>query len=851
MNNPENQVYPPKIAHWILKRTISRDIQYGALGDFEEIYEQTVLEKGELQAKLWFWMETLKSLPPFIRDLFFWRLSMLKNYLKITLRNIKKNKVHYFINIVGLSVGLAVFIFIASFVLNEINHDKFHKNLNRIYQIGTGWHNGTSGPMAVLLKSNFPEIQSSVRFRYSYGSKIYRKSGKNFKIERVYYVDPDFLRVFSFPLIKGNSETALNEPLSLVLTRSEAEKIFDQENPLGKIVNYEEKDLMVTAVIEDVPQNSTIQFNALLSFKALEQINPAQTSSWGNLLFQTYFLIAEVPDASELEKRMSQFMYSRYAGYENWQQSRKERVEFSLRPLSSLYFDIDRGGNYIHGNIQNIKIFSVVAFFVLCLALINFINLSTATASVRFKEVGVRKVLGSSRTQLLKQFLFESIFLSLSASLIALLLFGLTKAKFFQIIGKQIDFSYLINPEGMALFILFIILIGFISGIYPALFLSSFQPAAVLREGKRKGARGGFFRRVMAVVQFAVSVVLIIGTLTVGNQLKFMQNKDLGFNQDQILWFELNDTSMKHAGVLKQRLASDPNVLGVATTNFTKPGIWSKWDLEWQEKQMDVNVFLVDPDYIKTMGLEIVEGRNFLTRSEKGRAFIFNESAVKEFGMESPIGEVIGGSSLVGVVKDFHYRSLHQKIGPLLLVYEQDFYKIFNVKISMDNVEGAIKSIRSIFNDVLPDAALEYHFYDESFDALYHREKKFEQLFAYFSLFAIFIACLGLFGLASFLVEKKTKEIGIRKILGASVVNMLFFLSKEFMKWVLLASLFAWPVAYYAMHKWLGNFAYRTGMHLWIFITASLSVVVIAFLTISSKAVKAAYSDPVDSLRYE
>jgi putative ABC transport system permease protein len=259
--------------------------------------------------------------------------------------------------------------------------------------------------------------------------------------------------------------------------------------------------------------------------------------------------------------------------------------------LSSLYFDIDRGGNYIHGNIQNIKIFSVVAFFVLCLALINFINLSTATASVRYKEVGIRKVLGSLRTQLLKQFLFESIFLILSAAFIALLLVGFTKSRFFQIIGKHIGFSYLINPEMLAFFILFILLIGFISGIYPALFLSSFQPAKVLREGEMKGAKGGLFRKVMAVVQFAVSVVLIIGTFTVRSQLKFIQNKDLGFNQDQILWFELNDSSMKNARILKQRLASNPNVLSVATTNFTKPGIWSKWDLEWQEKQMDVNVF--------------------------------------------------------------------------------------------------------------------------------------------------------------------------------------------------------------------------------------------------------------------
>ena len=494
MNHPKKQIRPPKIAHWILKRTISRNIQYGAMGDFEEIYERTFLEEGDFRAKCWFWLETLKSLPSFIRDSFFWRLSMLNNYFKTTLRNMKKNRAHYFINIAGLSVGLAVFIFIASFVLNEINHDQFHKNLDRIYQIGTGWHNGTPGPMAELLKSNFPEVQSSVRFRYNYGSKIYKKSGRNFKIERVYFVDPAFFKVFSFPVIHGNAESALKEPYSLVLTQSEAKKVFGEENPVGNTVNYETRDLTVTAVVEDIPSNSTIQFNALLSFKALEQINPAQTSSWDNSLFQTYLLIAESHNASDLEKKMSQFMYARYGGYDNWPQSRKDRVEFSLRPLGSLYFDMDRGGKFIHGNIQNVTIFSVVAFFVLCIALINFVNLSTATASVRFKEVGIRKVLGSSRIQLLKQFLFESIFLSLGASILAFLLVSLTKERLIQLIGKSINFTYLFNPVVLAFFLLFILLIGFISGIYPALFLSSFQPANVLRERENKGAKGGFFR---------------------------------------------------------------------------------------------------------------------------------------------------------------------------------------------------------------------------------------------------------------------------------------------------------------------------------------------------------------------
>jgi putative ABC transport system permease protein len=841
----------PRIANWLLRKTISRKIQDGALGDFDEIFSGLVEKKGPFQARLWYWGQAIKSFPSFLYDSIYWRMSMLKNYFKITLRNIQKNKLHYFINISGLSIGLAVFIFIASYVLNEINHDGQHANRDRIYQIGTGDHNGSPGPMAELLKSQFPEIMRTVRFRYNYGAGNFKYQGKNYKIERSYFVDPTIFEVFSFPVLRGSPETALDSPFSIVLTKSEAEKIFGSEDPLEKVLSIEGQDLKVTAVIEDVPQNSTIQFQSLLSFKTLERINPKLANNWGSYLFQTYILLPEAHDAAEVESKLGQFMYSRYTGYGQWPQSRRDQVKFSLRPFKSLYFDEDRGGAMLHGNIQNVTVFTAVAFFVLCIALINFINLSTATASIRGREVGIRKVLGTSRGQLIRQFLTESVFLIFISATAAIILVILTKGRFFGLIGKQIEFGYLVSPFIFLVFILAAVFIGLISGLYPAIYLSAFQPADVLQGKTRKGSKGGIFKKALIIVQFTISIVLIIGTFVVGRQLEFIRNRDLGFDKNQVLWFEVNETLQKEMNVLKAKLREHLGVEQVATSNYTKPGIRSMWGQNWKDKQMDLDVFLVDSDYIETMGLDIVEGRNFLSESDKGRAYILNESAVKEFEMDSPVGEIVGRNTVVGVVKDFHFRSLHHEIGPLLLAYQSDANPIVNIRISKENISQSVAEIKKTFDELAPGEPFDYYFFDESFDALYQRERQFEQLFLSFSVLAILIACLGLFGLAAFMAEQRTKEIGIRKVLGASTGNVMLLLSKEFVKWVVLANVIAWPIAYYAMTKWLSNFAYRSDMEIWIFVVSGLFALLIAIITVSTKALKAAVANPVDSLRYE
>ncbi len=841
----------PGSAEWILKHSISGEIRDRAIGDFEEIYLQLTQERNRLYAGRWIWLQVLKSLPVFLKDAFDWRLSMFTNYLKMIFRNILRNKIHYFINIAGLSIGMALFIFIAAFVLNELRHDRGHGNLNRIYQIGSGWHNGTPEPMAELLRERFPEVLRTVRFRYNFGSDNYRYKDKNFKIQRSYFVDPAVFEVFSFPMVRGNPAAALQSPYSMVLTHSAAESMFGEIDPVGEVVHYDACDLTVAGVIDDIPQNYTIQFDALISLETLMQLKPHLVGNWSSSLFQTYLLLPENHEHAATEAKMSQFMYGNYPGYEQWSPSRRDQVRFSLRPLTSLYFDRDRGGSLYHGNFQNITIFSLVAFFVLCVALFNFINLSTAAALSRRMEVGIRKVLGSRRSQLLKRFLFESIFLTAGASLIAWVMVGLLRGRFFTLIGKSIDFRTFLSPAPVLGFLVFVLFVGCAAGLYPAFYLSAFQPSDILRGGKRKRAGGDRFRKVLTIAQFAISIILIIGTFTVGRQLDFIRNRDLGFNKDQILWMELDDSSVGRAELLKSRLSSEPSVAGVGLTDFTKPGVWSIWSIPWKENKVDMDVFVVDPEYVETMGLEIVAGRDFHRESDKGRAFILNQAAVRKLGIESPIGEKIDEATLVGVVKDFNFRSLHQEISPLVLFYERDAYPIVNIRLAPGNMERAIGEIRRVWNEVLPGSVFEYHFFDESYDALYNRERKFEQLFTVFSVFAVIIACMGLFGLASFMAERRTKEIGIRKVLGASGSGIVFLLTRDFAGLVILANAVAWPAAYLVMNRWLANFAYSVRVELWLFPAAGMIALLVALLTIGFKAVVAAASDPVDSLRFE
>jgi putative ABC transport system permease protein len=842
---------PPKVAEWILKRSISKSIRSRALGDFEEIYYRTAAEKGRFRAWVGYWAQAANSLPSFFKDSLYWSLGMFKNYFKLTVRSIQKHKLHSTINILSLSLGMTVFLFITAFILSEVRHDRFHENFDRIYQIGTSFHNGTPALLAERLKSRFPEIRKIARFRFNYNKNLFVCDGIPYTIKRSYFVDPDVFDIFTFSFIEGNKATALGDPHSIVLTESEAKRIFGTKSPVGKILRTSGEDLLVTAVVADLPGNSHIKFDALLPIQSLGLISREIFFSWKNPVFQTFFLLKGEFDLTRFEDQVSLYINSLYRNLNAKEQAGYSNTEFPLRSFKSLYFDIPRGGNYIHGNYQNVYIYSFLAFLVLCVAIFNFINLSTANASVREKEVGVRKVLGAFRKQLISQFLFESIFLILASIFLAGTFILLTRQSFFNVIGKEIPLGIPQNPWVIAAILFGTVSIGLISGFYPAVYLTSLQPANVIRHiGQQRNSKFSF-RNILIIFQFFFSFILIAGTLLVRQQMEYIQSKDLGFKKEQILWFELDNLSAKKSQVIKARLRDNTYIQRIASSGYTKPGIRSIWNMGWKDRRLDLDIFLADQDFIETMGLEITSGRDFYPKSDRNSGCILNETAVRHFGMQEPIGQVVDKYTIVGVVKDFHFRSLHHPISPLILIYDRKDNPIMNVRIQGDSEEKAIEGISRTLKAVAPNVPLEYHFLDDSFDGLYYREKKFERLIRYFAAFAIVIACLGLFGLTSFMSEKKTKEVGIRKVLGASSGRVMLLLSRDFLKWVLIAIVFAWPAAWFGINRWLQHFSYRTRLEVWVFLLSGLITFAVALLTVCIKGAKTSRADPVISLRDE
>jgi len=848
---------PPRFSLWLFKRTVqAKDYDY-ALGDLIETYEYMSREEGVQKARRWFRREIWKSLPGFLKNSLYWRSAMFKNYFLITLRNIRRQKGYSFINIVGLSIGIAIFLLIISYVKNELSFDSFHSNLARIYLIGTADNNGTPVPMSALLEQNIPEIQQSVRMRNNYHSTLFRYKGGFANLEESYYVDQEIFELFSFPVVKGEVETALTQPFSLVLTENSAERIFGSEDPLGKVVNYDNRqDFTVTAIVKDVPKNSSISFDALFSIEALDDVTE-ESVSWTHWSTQTYLLFPEDHDYRALETKIREFLHGMYKEQWRMSQERIDAMAFSLRPFRDHYFDRARGGRYRHGSRQNVYIFGFVAFIILLIACINFINLTTARAGIRANEVGVKKVLGSHKSQLMKQFLFESILMSFVAAGLSVLLIALFRSRFYTLIGKELEFALFSSAAHFGYIAIGAVGLGILSGLYPSLYLTAFKPVDILNGNKVRGVRGSVFRKTLTVFQFAMSILLIVGTLTVSRQLRYMNNLDLGFEKDHLLWLDLNTTLRSQVDVFKNQLLANPNIKSVAASRFTEPGVQSTWTFRDEEgKTVRSNIFLADDDYMGTMGLALLEGQDFsptMSQQETG-AVLLNERAVQAFGMESPLGRLIGTDrpyAVVGVFKDFYFRSLHTPIEPLVIAYDPPTCNKINIRISSPNIPETLAFIGVVWTELSPEHPFVYNFYDESFEQLYLGEKRFQEIFLNFAALAIFVACLGLFGLASFLAEKRTKEIGIRKVMGASDKGIVLLLSKEFAKWVLVANIVAWPVAWLGMNMWLQNFAYRIHMNVWILLAAGGSALLIALLTVSFQALKAAAADPVESLRYE
>ncbi len=856
---------------WLLSRLINKRKNYGLFGDIEEIYHLKLADKGQLKANLWFWIQILKMIPAYLSDKAYWGCVMFNNYLKITFRSFKRQKIYSIINISGLAIGMACFICILVYIRYELSFDRFHTNTNNIYRlVMNGDASGrpfdvalSSGPIGPTLVKDFPEVDNVVRFQYRGRTRV-SCLGKQFFEEKIFWVDNTVFEVFTFPLVKGNSKTALINPFSAVITQETAKRFFSNENPLGEILKFNpQEEYTITGVMKDIPKNSHFSFDILLSYETLLRTSRRHIESWTQFTNYSYLLLKESTNPKELERKIPA-LNAKHMGFNpedmGW------NLTFTLQPLNSIH---------LYSNLQNeitknsdiayVYVFSSIAFLILLLACINFMNLATARSTYRSKEVGLRKVLGAVRRRLIEQFLGESLTFSFLSLFLALILVEFALPFFSKLSELPLEIRYSELPWLIPGLIGLAIFVGLIAGIYPSLVLSKFQPISVLKGGLESPAQKKHFRSVLVVFQLAISIFLIIGTWIILQQITFMKKRRLGFEKEHVIVLQKIDNSVRSSiNAIKQELKSIPGVLNVAASSHIpgRDGLAASHlpeGFSMKESQI-MRAIHVDHDFLDTMGIELVSGRNFSPAfpSDSQEFVLINETAAKKFGWDNPLGkriqEIYGmeqTKTVIGIVKDFHMSSLHSMIEPMYINSSYPQIDTICIKISSENMAGMVDLIKSRWKDIAPLAPFDYFFLDELFDNLYRTEERLSRLFFNFSLLAIFIACLGLFGMACFTAEQRTKEIGIRKVLGASASGIVLLLCKELIMLLFIANIIAWPIIYLTSQKWLQNFAYRTNIGIGIFILSAILTLLVSLGTVSYQAIKAALANPVDSLRYE
>ncbi len=806
---------------------------------------------------------------------------MLKNYFKIAFRNLVKNRVFSAINVFGLAIGLASCLIIVLFVQNELSYDRFNEKADRIVRVVfKGIMNGehmkeavTMAPTAQTIKNDYPEVEDATRLR-SYGNHKITVGDKTFKDGSLAYVDANFFQIFTLPLIKGDAKTALTEPNTIVITEAMANKYFGNADPIGQILTFKDwgQAYKVTGVIDKIPDNSHFHFDLFGSMASLED---AKGTSWLESNYYTYLLLRDGQDYKKLEAKMPQLV-DKYMAPQiekglgvTLAEFRKKGndVGLYLQPLTDIHLYSDFTVNLEPGgDVRYVYIFGAIAIFMLLIACINFMNLSTAGASKRAKEVGIRKVLGSVKYELIGQFLLESVMLTFFALIIALIMVKIALPAFNDLSGKKLTLDFSNYPFVILGIVLFGLLVSVLAGSYPAFFLSSFKPVAVLKSkfmaaGKTIGLRSG-----LVVFQFMISISLIIGTTIVYQQLSYIQSKKLGYNKDQLLVLRNSWALGQNERIFRDQLLKDPRVVNVTIsghipagpTNSNMAGVFP--DERMNENRRTI-IYQVDDRYIPTMGMELASGRNFSKEFGTDSAgVIINETAAKIFGWgKDAVGHKLnqftnneGGRKaykVLGVVKDFHFRSMHEEIAPLMMVLENSPGLI--IKVKTQDIAGLLKDMKSQWAGYNVEEPFAYAFLDEQFNKAYLAEQKTGVILGIFTGLTIFIACLGLFGLATFTAEQRIKEIGVRKVLGANVPQIVALLSIDFVKLILIACLIAFPLGYYGMDKWLQDFAYRVDIKWPVFILAGMGAIGIALLTISYQAIKAALMNPIKSLKTE
>jgi len=855
---------PSRFAWWILEKLSVYSQRYLIKEDLEEEYQNLCQTQGKRRARQWLRRQTLLAVGFYLKYLFSWRTLMLKNYLKITIRNIKRHKGYSFINISGLAIGMACSLIIGFYIQSELGFDRHHEKADRIYRINRGEQVLTPPALVPALKENFPEVEEAIQLYNRRDVLVWVTHNICFKARWI-SADKNVFKVFTFPLIHGNPETALEKPYTVVIDEETAHKYFGTENPVGSTLNLQgEQDFQITGVMKNIPQKSHFHTHIFASIETLRQ-NPSDfnENEWRSNFIHSYILLRENFNHPELEKKLPELI-EEYTG--------RADDSFTLQPLKDIYLKSVAHWSHMGpvSDIRYVHIFSSVAFLILLIVCFNYMNLATACSLKRSREIGVRKAIGAHRAQLVRQFLSESLLMTFTALIMAVALIHILMKPLSNLIGKNIEFHF-INIPGLLLILGIGIITGLLSGAYPAFYLSAFKPFTVLKGTLSQNAKGRFFRNTLVVVQFTISIFLIVVMIVISNQMHLIQNKKLGFDRDNIVVIPVghNKELLKKQDIVKTELLRAPGIRNATFSTTIPMDIYWGTGIDYEGRSEDeryiIRYALVDYDYLDVFGLELLKGRNFSRDFPSditgGGAYILNETVVRQLGWKNPIGKKFRFSprsemgAVIGVVKDFHNFPFFRRSGPVALALSSATIRTqpryLSIKIHSENITKTVSSIERVWDQFCSGWPFEFSFMDEAYDQMYKSEIRMNHLFRSFSALAIFLSCLGLFGLASFTAEQRTKEISIRKVLGASVPEIFILLSRGLSKWVLLANIIAWPAAYYFMNKWLQNFAYRIGLSVWVFILSGLAAFCIALFTVSYQSIKAATANPVKSLRYE
>lgn len=866
----------PKIIVWILSRLAVYEDMFSISRDFEIEYTGIWRDQGRIAAFLWVARNTIKAVLYYLVLTTKWRTVMFRNNLKIAFRILKRHKGYSFINIAGLAVGMACFILMMFYIRHELSFDKFHTKYDRLYRVirkfpenfeGPFRHLApTPAPLAPTMVAEFPEVAGGTRIGDVTGTMRYENKAYN---ESGLFADDQFLDLFSFKLLRGSVKTCLRQPFAMVVTEKLARKFFGMNDPVGKIVHFSQQkdveqahsqnesyDLTITGVIQDIPSQSHLRFDYLISFITIASTPGGKDlmEQWNRSLFYNY--VELIPDVhhEQLHERLAEYS-PRFRG--------KDPTRYILQPLKDLHWEpipFNTTG-MITNDKKNLYLFAVIAFIILIIACINYMNLSTARFSMRRKEIGLRKVVGAQKVHLVKQFIGESVLFSLIAFMFAAVMVLFVSPFFNVLVVRDIQIRWFSNP-GIPLLVLGMVLFaGIFSGSYPALALSSFQPISVLRGTIKRDPRGRGLRNVLVVFQFAVAVCLITGTLVVWQQLRYIRSTDIGYDREHVIVMPLrDDLARKNGDVLSEELRRHDRIHAVSGSEYiplerNNIHVISYRDKTGESTQLNIFTCEVGYDFFDVFGVQIIEGRNFSRefRTDEKSGVLLNQTAVRSLGMEDPVGKVIDnlGHRVIGVVKDFHHSSLHDQIDPMIFFLRPDAFTFLSARIEPVETAGTLAFLKETVKKYSPNFAFEYYFQDDYFNAKYKSDERFGTAFGCASSLAILIACLGVFGLISFSTERRTREIAIRKVLGASVGSILGRLSRVYLLLVALANLLAWPVAYFFMKAWLQNFAFRIDISIRTFLAAAGISLAIAILAVIYKSLRAATADPVNSLRYE